>query len=309
MKSNKNVLLTGASGFLGSSILKKLILNDFNVLVIARSNSNGFRLEGLSSNFTKFVSDTFYSKELAKKINKIFPNYTMINSSWKGVDSGARNSIWQIKDNFDINFSLLNLAKETACDHFITLGSSAEYGALNKKIFEDDHERPSTIYGKAKLLVNIASEAFLNDANIKYTNLRVFNIYGPYDNENRFISYVIKSLLSEFSPDVTSCRQRLDYLYSEDFSEAVLKVVKHKPEGIYNLGSGSTIELKKLIEIICSKIDNKIKPNIGAVSFREDRVMHSQANILKLKSVINWEPTVSIDEGISHTIEYFKSIR
>lgn len=308
MKNNKNVLLTGASGFLGSSILKKLITNQFNVLVISRSNSDGFRLHGIINDFTKLISDTFYSKDLVQKINEVFPAYTMINSSWKGVDSGARNSIWQIKDNFDINFSLLNLAKDTSCQHFITLGSSAEYGALNKKIFEDDHEKPSTIYGKAKLLVNIASEAFLNDANIKYTNLRVFNIYGPYDNENRFISYVIKSLLEHKSPNVTSCRQRLDYLYSEDFSEAVLQVVKHKPEGIFNLGSGGTIELKQLIDIICSKINNNTKPNIGAVSFREDRVMHSQANIEKLKSVIKWEPTVSIDEGITLTIDYFRSI-
>jgi len=105
--------------------------------------------------------------------------------------------------------------------------------------------------------------------------------------------------------NVTKAEQCWDYLYIDDIIDMLLKLFVHKGLGVTNLGSGSAIQLKNIIEYIRNKTNSTSQINYGAVPYRPDQVMFMEADNTKLKSALNWQPKTSIEEGLNKTIHFY----
>jgi UDP-glucose 4-epimerase len=297
------LIIHGASGFLGKHFIKKLIQENISVTVLARESSNIGKIE--ESKSVKVYRYKNLLDELSGKIS-FSDSPVFFELSWHGVFGSERNSDEQELVNVPMIHASVKLANELNARHWIGIGSQAEYGNLNKRISEKDECRPTTNYGKAKLKCGLLSAELCVENKIEHSWLRLFSVYGPDDNHEWLIQYLIKEMLSNKEINVTKGEQFWDYLYIDDISEMFFKLKDAGGVGIANLGSGKAVQVKFIIEKIKELTHSDSKINFGAIPYRDDQVMLMEADITKLSNHLNWFPKTGIVEGLRKTIDFIR---
>ncbi len=296
-----HVIITGATGFIGSAVLTELLSSGCEVTVLLRPGSDTARLTSRSG-FSKLVYQQMQDEATVTELRKNKPDI-FIHCGWRGVGGDSRNESYQITENLPTTLASVELAASTGCSQWIGLGSQAEYGNLNCALNEDAPLRPTTLYGKAKLAAGVAALALCEARGMAGVWLRVFSTYGPDDSPNWFIPYVIRDYLAGRSPKLTKCEQLWDYLFVNDAARAVVAVANGITSGYFNLGSGTAYPLRDYIEEIRTALESPLEPIYGALPYRQDQVMHLEADISRLIRITKWHPTTSIAEGIKATID------
>jgi UDP-glucose 4-epimerase len=295
-----NFVLTGATGFIGAAVVKKILANGHLPVVLIRNNSNLKRLAQFE-NIVYIKYDSLEDKNLVDKIQSYAPD-CFIHLAWKGVSGADRNNEFQITENIPFTLQTVFLAKHIGCNHWIGIGSQAEYGNPNCKINENFPTIPTTLYGKAKLSACWAAKGLCDALELQSSWIRVFSTYGIGDEPHWFIPYIIDQLKQGKSPSLTKCEQLWDYLYVDDAAAAILSIAYNTVSGIYNLGTGQPQKLKTIVEIIKEEINPKAIINFGAIPYRPDQVMHLEADIALIQEKTSWRPLISLKEGILKTI-------
>jgi UDP-glucose 4-epimerase len=299
------ILLTGATGFLGAHVARRLERESVEVALLVRPQSNLWRLQPLPKHARLIHGDL--QQLPASEINSFAPD-TIIHAAWQGVTNQHRNDPSQISANLDPILRLVELAQVAGARHFVGLGSQAEYGPLNKKISENDATNPTTLYGATKLAACHLTRQLCAQSNIRWAWLRVFSTYGPMEDLTWMIPYLIRSLLRGERPALTACEQLWDFLYGPDAADAICSVaLTPGATGIFNLGSGYAEPLRKIVETLRDAIDPKLPLGIGEVPYRPDQVMHLEADITRLTQATGWKPITSLDEGLKKTVAWHKS--
>lgn len=298
-----DVIVHGASGFLGKHFIRKLISQKIPVVVLARENSQIPFFEN-----GPFVRILRYKENIAElhSIHVTVKSPVFFEFSWQGVFGSERNSEQQISVNIPLITSSVNFAHQINSSHWIGIGSQAEYGNLNKKLSEKNSCNPSTLYGKAKLQCSQLSSELCSKDGMEHSWLRLFSVYGPDDNHEWLIQYLIKKMLNDEEINVTKGEQSWDYLFIDDVSGMFLKLKDAPGVGIANLGSGKAVQVKWIIEKIKELTNSKSKINFGAIPYRDDQVMLMEADITKLSTHLNWFPKTSMEDGLKRTIDFLK---
>lgn len=302
----KRVVITGATGFIGSSIANEFLNDGYSVTVLTRKDSSISRLKNIQSKI-KFIEYStldpkFFDFSKVKEGANIF-----VHCAWRGVLGSDRNEPFQVTTNVPATINSVELASRLGCQHWIGLGSQAEYGNLNCKINEESTNLPTTLYGKAKFSVGTAAIALCEAYQMTGTWMRVFSTYGPNDSAHWFIPYIIQEFLANRVPQLTACEQLWDYLFVQDAGRAVVAASESRANGIFNLGSGSALPLKTYVEMIREILDTALTPEYGVVAYRPDQVMHLEADISKLTKSTDWKPRVGLFEGLQKTIDFERS--
>jgi UDP-glucose 4-epimerase len=302
------IFITGASGFVGSYLLQRLLERKKDkVAILLRNPGASWRLDSIP-NFSNvhIIKGSLSEVNSYKDKLKYFAPDIIVNLAWNGVKGVDRNSNLQWENVVNL-LELIKIGHECGVVKFIGFGSQGEYGNLNKKISEIDCEKPTTSYGISKLSACRLGAIVANQLDIQFVWVRLFDPYGPKDDPTWFLPYIIKELLKGRSPKITKAEQLWDYIYIDDVIDAIVKIIdKDNISGIFNLGSGQSIELRQII----NKVKNLINPNLdiqfGIVSYREDQIMHLESDIDKISKEIKWTPSIKIDEGLKKTVDWFK---
>lgn len=293
----KKVLIIGGYGFIGRNLCEILSKNNFEVSAIVKkvkNKNNHFK----NINFLKCDISNF--KNLAKIIKK---KYNVIINCSGNINHSNKKETYSSHYNGIKN--ILRACKKVKLDLFIQLGSSLEYGNIKSPHKEVTRCSPISHYGKAKYLAS----NFLIKSSIKnYLIFRLYQLYGPYQKSNRLIPYVVNSCLKNKSFNCSDGKQLRDFLYIDDFSKLILKILKNKKKiksGIYNVGNGNPVKVRYVISKI-NKILKKGKPNYGKIQMRKDEINAQFPNINKLKKTFKWRPKVSLNSGIIRTIKFYR---
>jgi nucleoside-diphosphate-sugar epimerase len=297
-----HVAITGATGFIGSAVLKELLLSGTRVTVLLRPESNTTRVDSMEGFETLRYADLLDNATI-DGLRKNKPD-AFIHCGWHGVGGHERNEAFQITDNVVTTNNAVELAAASGCRKWIGLGSQAEYGNQNRCLDENAALLPTTVYGKAKLAAGMAALALCEARQIAGVWLRVFSTYGPGDAPGWLIPYVIQEFLAGRAPRLTLCEQLWDYLYVADAARAVCAAAKSSTNGVFNLGSGRALPLKDYIETIRGELATSVKPAYGALPYRPDQVMHLEADISRLTEATGWQPATSLREGIRATVAF-----
>lgn len=251
--AGQKILITGATGFIGSNIAKGLIKLGYDVFATFRTASSFDKCLEIKKNINWINTDTPDWKE---NIRSIKPDQ-LIHVAWKGIDFENRND-WEIQlSNFQMSRQFFDLAKEIEVKKVISFGSQAEYGLYNYPVNELTSTIPVDAYGTIKLLTsNYLRNLFVNTETEWYW-IRVFSVFGEGDNPLWIIPSVISKLLQKEPVQLTSCEQKYNYLYINDFVNQLLSVVEcyENKSGIYNLCNAESISLKELL-IYIAKLMN-----------------------------------------------------
>lgn len=298
----KNILIVGGSGFLGYHLAKKCILKGWAVSSISRSKPKKNRFLPK----VKYLILDISKKKLIEK--KIKQNYEYIVNLGGYADHKEKLITYNSHYVGCKNLVDFFLNKKIKC--FIQIGSGYEYGHKRSSYRESEkcYGNNLSAYSKSKLL---ATNYLLNkcsENNFPGIILRLYNIYGPAQDPNRVIPFVINSCLNNINFPCSAGVQYKDFLYIDDFIDLLFKCIQnHKKHtgNIFNVGSSKQLKIKKVI----NKINNLIKkgkPHFGKISLRKDEALNMYANIKKAKNQLNWKPKTEFNVGIKKTINYYK---
>lgn len=286
------VLITGANGFLGSALVKELIKQNYNVILLVRKSADLWRLQEV----LHLIKIYYYGDVIFEKIDSIY------HMAWQGVENRFRNLSF-LQENLSVAKHICELAKASGVKKILALGSQAEYGPQNKILSETDPLTPTTVYGKEKDIIRQYFKKFCAQAEIEFTWIRVFSTYGPGDNPSWLIPSVVESFLQNMPPKLTRGEQKWDYLFSQDAVKALIALM-HAKGGIYNLGSGKCVTIRFVIEHIYNKIQPSCDLQFGQKPYAEDQIFFLQANISKIQKETRWKPLTSLQEGLDMLIAY-----
>ena len=236
-----NVVITGATGFIGTAVLRELLQRGIPTTVLLRPESNLERIASLSG-FERLTCARLDEPSLVEKLRARQPNI-FIHCAWRGVLGGARNEAFQITENIPLTIKSVELAHASGCRQWIGLGSQAEYGNANRRLDESAPTLPTTAYGRGKLAAGIAALGLAESLGLRGAWLRIFSTYGPGDAPQWLIQHVIREFLADRTPQLTRCEQLWDYLYVADAARAIVSVANGETAGVFNLGSGRAIVL------------------------------------------------------------------
>ena len=273
-----NVLFTGANGFLGSHVLRTLVKKKYKICILIRESSDLSRIDDLLDSL-----DICFYKDLSKLK---FKAQLVIHFAWQGVSSNDRDNFEIQIQNLTITQKILDYCKTNEIDRIIAIGSQAEYGFYNKVVDEKYSEDFKTSsYGTIKNLTRFFIEKFCNQNNIKWTWLRLFSFYGPNEDPNWFIPWLISNIKTEKKINMTEGEQRYAYMYVDDFSSLFIKIIESPKtyNNIYNICSENDMSLREITFLLKDLIKpNSFNINFGAIPYRKDQIMLLKGSVSKL---------------------------
>jgi nucleoside-diphosphate-sugar epimerase len=294
----KTILISGGTGFLGYHLAKKALKKKLKVISISKNDPPKNRI---LKNVKYIKVNVCHLKDIKKKLNMNF-EYVVNLSGY--VDHS--NKIKTYKSHYIGLKNLVKVCLNKKIEHFIQIGSSMEYGRTAVPQEENFYCRPASVYGKAKYLSSKYLLRLNKKNNFPATVLRLYQIYGPNQDLNRFIPVIIDACRKNEEFPCSNGEQNRDFLYVDDFVRAVfLSINNHRAIGkIINIGSGKPLEIKKIIQKIV-RFYKKGKPLFGKIKLRKEEMCTTYPDISKAKMMLKWKPIISFNKGLLRTVRYY----
>ena len=310
-------LVTGATGFIGANLVRKLVKLGQHTSIIVRDKASLFSAENKKLNWRLYdiankidiYECGIQDEKLHQIVKKIAPDYIFHLARYGNLPQED-----DINKMIDVNLkgtiNLIDAVKGNPFKLFINAGSGDEYGVKETAMREAELLEPVNNNGVIKSATTLycQKEAIRNA--IPIINLRLFTPYGYFEGENRLIPAVILSVLEEHPIKVSNSTYVRDFIFIEDVVDAYLHAVKmkHKYGEIYNIGSGKQHSVGEIVQMIQKITKSKSNVQWGAVAKQARYIepLRWEADIAKAKKVLHWEPKFSIESGLVKTIEWFE---
>ncbi len=305
------VLITGANGILGSTIIKKFEnIPDIRIFALDKKFSSYLNFKSR----TKKIKCDFTDKYRIKKIiyrNKI--NFIIHLGAVTQVLEAYEKPFETFLNNIIGTINFLEIIKNSKRKiYFIFSSSDKAYGKMTKsKYFENDPLKGDYPYDVSKSSSDLIVQSYSKTYNINVGVVRSGNIYGPRDfNLDRIVPHVITRLIQNKPPIIRSNgKLRRDYIYVEDIADAYKKLMNkmiksNKKLFIYNIGSNTNLSVLSLTNKITKLMNVNIKPKILNKSKIE--IPSQKLNYSKIKKELKWRPKTKINEGLKNTIEWYR---
>jgi len=307
MLKNKTVLITGATGFVGSNLTRKLVTLGCNVHVFIKRTSNRWRIRDILDQVTEHETDLRNYDQLKKLVSKIKPQI-IYHLAVHGSYPFQQNIEEMIKTNILGTVNLLNALATSNYQCFINTGSSSEYGFKNKPMKEEDLLEPISFYAVTKASSTLLCQVFAKTFDMSIITLRPFSVYGYYEESTRLIPTAIISCIKGVRLKLTSGEQKHDFVFIDDVIDAYLRApcIEDIAGEIINIGSGRQYSNEEVVSKIGALLGKQIKVNKGAYLARPWDATHWVANNLKAKELLGWKPKHRFEEGLRKTIDWFK---
>jgi CDP-paratose synthetase len=292
----KTILLTGATGFLGSNLLRMFVDQGYQVVIIKRANSSLTRIKGLVNSIKSYDLEETKLREVFEQNNIDCIVHVACNYGRRGEEASEVLSV-----NTMFGVELLDCAVSFGVEVFINT---------------DTFLRGASIYAISKSHFIDYLKFF--SKKIRVINMRLEHMYGVSDDDTKFVAWVISQFIDGAECiRLTSGRQLRDFIYVDDVVSAYETILKSldllSDFSEFEVGSGKLTSIRELVEKIESVLVDhgyaaKVRLDFGAISYRENEAMAVDVNIAPLKA-LGWRPTVDLDLGLNKIIKAEKKFK
>jgi len=301
----KKAVVTGATGMIGSELIRQMVEDKILVYAVVRPNSR--KMSNLPKSELVQAVECDVSNYL--KLPDLIPDADIFyHFAWSGCYGESRNNLLLQEKNVQASIEAVKVAKSIGCQKFVGAGSQAEFGSVEGKLSDSLPKNPITGYGIAKHSAQLMTKAYCEQIGIDYNWACILSCYGPGDNDYTMIMSAIKSMLNGEHIAFTPGEQIWDYVYVEDCARAFYLIGENGLDGkIYTIGSGKAKMLKEYIYDIRDAIDPSLELGVGERDYYPNQVMHLEADITELTNDVGYKPKVNFEMGIRKTIDWRKS--
>lgn len=310
MTKTYKILVTGATGFVGSNIVRRLICDGHDIHILTRTLSNKWRLMDCFSDLHNHTVDLLNQEELKGLMTKIEPD-VIFHLATSGIYGGIQRPDREvIETNLLGTINLINACNDINYKCFVNTGSSSEYGKKKQPMKETDLCEPINLYGISKCAATLFGQFIARTKDKPVIGLRLFSPFGPFDDKSRLMTYAITNALQNKPLLLGNPNAVRDYIYIEDVLDVYLQSIE-KASGlkgeVFNVGSGSQITISYIVNKIIEITDSKSEIKWNSFSGRAHDTEKWEADIEKVSRSFNWRPKYYIDDGIRRTISWFEN--
>ncbi len=309
----KNIVVTGAAGFIGSHLCEELIKTGFRVTGI--DNFNRFYSPAIKKRNIKdlnkskdfrLVSGDILHKSVLSQAFRSKPRAVIHLAAMAGVRPSMENPELYQKVNVAGTMSMLEACRRYKVDHFIFGSSSSVYGNNSKVPFkeEDPAINPVSVYAATKRAGELLCHTYHSAYGTKITMLRFFTVFGPRQRPDLAIHKFARLMFEKKSiPFFGDGSMERDYTYIKDITDGVIRALK-KPEGLrtFNLGSDHPVRLDNLVKAIEKATGRKAK--IKKMAPPTGDVRRTWADLSKSKKGLGYRPSTTLEDGLSNFVEW-----
>jgi UDP-glucuronate 4-epimerase len=331
------ILVTGTAGFIGYHLIKNMAqdkgneitgldnINDYydQSLKYARLKDTGINKGEIKDlmqvksksypNYQFIKLDLIDKENLNKLFNEFKPDIVVNLAAQAGVRYSLENPDAYIQSNIAGFLNLLECCRHYPVKHFVYASSSSVYGNNAKVPFSEDDktDTPISLYAATKKSDELMAHAYSYLYNIPATGLRFFTVYGPYGRPD-MAPILFAKAITEGEPIKVFNHGDLsrDFTYIDDIIEGIIRVIrvapaKKPPHAVYNIGCARPVRLIDFIHALEDAIGKKA--NLEMYPMQQGDVCQTHADTTLLEKEFGYCPSVSLDKGIRHFIEWYKN--
>lgn len=311
----RNVLVTGGSGLVGSHIVKELLDNNANVVVLIRSKNpkSYFATEGLNKKSVLAFGDLKNFKRVYDIISKYEVEYIFHIGAQPIVPTAIKNPVETFESNVNGTVNVLESARLCNSVKGIVVASSDKaYGTSDKLPYTEDMPLKGDFpYDVSKSCTDLVAQSYFKTYDLPITIARFGNIYGPGDlNFNRIIPGAIKAALLNETLKIRSDGKMIrEYLYVKDVSDGYLMLCENinRSKGeAFNLSSGLKLSVKEVVEKISEIIKKKVRYEI--LNIAKNEIYEQYLSTEKIETFFGWHTKYPFEEGIKQTLNWYEKI-
>ncbi len=331
----KNILVTGAAGFIGFHLAGRLLADGYSVLGV--DNLNDYYDVNLKKDRLKLLSAnpdfSFFQTDLSDLagLTAVFtdnPVDVVVNlAAQAGVRYSITNPHAYVESNLVGFVNILECCRHHQVRHLVFASSSSVYGANTNMPFSvhDNVDHPVSLYAATKKSNELMAHTYSHLYNLPCTGLRFFTVYGPWGRPDMALFLFTKAILDNKPIQVFNHgKMRRDFTYIDDIVEGVVRVISavpepnpkwsgdapdpgtsYKPYRIFNIGNNNPVELTQFIAAIENALGKKAEKEL--MDIQPGDVAATYANIDDLYNAVGFKPETSIEEGIEKFIEWYRS--
>ena len=310
-----NILITGIAGFIGHHLATRLIEEGHTIVGIDNLNDyydvtlKEARLKRLKGKFSFHKIDTTDFPALEELFKKHKFDKICHLAAQAGVRYSLENPFVYATSNYVGTLNIFELAKRHGVKDIAFASSSSVYGGNEELPFAEHHpvNHPLSMYAASKRAGELLAHSYCHLFGLNIICLRFFTVYGPWGRPDMALFLFTKSILEEKPIEVfNGGDMRRDFTYVSDIVDGIVKTIHKQPRGfsILNLGAGNPINLPDFIGIIEKTLDKKA--NIVMKPMQAGDVQATWADISKARELIGYKPKVSIEEGITNFVKWFR---
>jgi nucleoside-diphosphate-sugar epimerase len=299
------VLVTGATGFIGSHVVRELRARGLDVRASVRSSSLRSAVADLEGEVEWIPCDL--SAATPSELRDLCDSVdACIHAAWY-VEPGkyahaAENVEW-----VGTSMRLLEALAAQGCLRAVYIGTCFEYDHRTGYLAEDSPTRPWTLYGAAKLSTALMGAKLAEQLGVAFSWARLFYQYGPHEQEGRLVPHVVRSLLSGKDVPVTRGAQIRDFLHVADVASALVEVAGSDHVGAVNIGSGRPVSVREVVSRIAAILDGSGRVRFGARPDSPSDPPFLCANNDVLEKEVGWKPRFDLEAGLRDTVDWWRA--
>jgi UDP-glucuronate 4-epimerase len=331
----QKIIVTGSAGFIGYSLCIRLLERGNSIIGIDNHNDyydpkiKEARLKRLVkySNYKHNRADITIQSDIDKIFKHHKPEKVVNLAAQAGVRYSIKNPLAYINSNIFGFAHILESCRKYKIQHLVYASTSSVYGANTKMPFSEHHNvnHPLSVYAATKKSNELMAHAYSYLYQLPSTGLRFFTVYGPWGRPDMALFKFTKNILEEKTIDVFNHgKHTRDFTYIDDIVEGIIKTLdnpatcnvnwnSNKPDPatskvpwrVYNIGNNKPVRLMHYIDALEKSLEKKAKINFLPLQLGD--VPDTYASIDNLKKNFNYRPVVSITEGVSNFVKWYKN--
>jgi UDP-glucose 4-epimerase len=305
----KRVALTGGTGFVGANLARRLLADGHLVFLLVRRGHADWRIAEIRADVSLHEVDLGDPRGLTATLASISPDWVFHLATY-GAYPTQREPARMIQTNVVGTANLVEASLEVGVDAFVNAGSSSEYGFKDHPAAEIETLDPNSYYAVTKASASLYCRYAARSRGVRMTTLRLYSVYGPYEEPTRLIPTVIgRGLRGELPPLVSPDTAR-DFVEVSDVCDAFVRAATQEaqePGAIYNVGSGTQTTVRDVVDLARKRYGMTAEPVWGSMPPRGWDTVSWVADISYIQRALGWHPQTSFEEGFERFASWLET--
>lgn len=302
--SDREVFVTGGTGFIGSAFVRAAVRASARVTVLSRKSADHWRLAEVAGRYSVVETslDTLPELHLDSA-----PGAIMVHCAAAGVNQATNDIDGMVATNVAGTVCALQFALRQAVSRFVLLGSSGEYGP-GVQLPESAPVQPTSEYGATRASATLIARAFGQRRGLDVVIVRPFAVYGPFEASYRLIPHVILGALRGETIRLSSGQQTRDYVHVQDVAAGIAcaSTCEAARGGLFNLCTGVETTVLDVAELALSRVGGEGRIEVGAIPTIPGEMWRTTGDPSHASQVLRWEPRTTLTDGLTQTVAWFR---